>query len=710
MKFTSNTLRKSHTLGLLLSTSLLLSACGGSSGTSTSTNTNTSSIAPTVGVFTDSPVEGLRYTGPNFSGLTNAKGEFNYLEGDVVSFSLGGMIFGSVTGAQTITPFSLFNLTAPASAAAIRSELSKEDSDFRKVLNIVTLLVTLDRDNNPDNGLDVSSYDLELANATQSLDLDPIEFQTYVRNDLLDSVGSAASGLNNSFENPLLHFYESLGISVSANLLRIASVDLGNTGSSTNIIENIFNAAGQLTQARTDDGRNVNITQYEYDNNGNETVATNTYVFDNILSSFEQEVDNRTYIIGGINNNKLSTRTEGQTVGPDLSTNSFSYTYDGTTGDLTREFRRFDIRSSVEVIFTYENGQLATSTQNFDDDADRVVDRSSLSTYTYENANEVKRVVRTDTDVTTVDTFNSLSTTINTYTNNQLIKSELSNDSTGNGVVDFVQTTVNTYGSNGRQLTSVQIAVNAAGNMTFSGSISNNNNGDLIKDERSFFNGNESNTLTSYNIEINTYDTNGRVTRNERSSDNDNNPATPFDRSTVNDFQYDAQGREISNRTQINDNGANISDRLTSTTYAANGRTATITFQTGVGAVYSSEVVTTSTYNTAGVQTSYTHTESVTGEDVLRNTYTHTLDPNGGDFITSTTERLFVGSNETATTTNIARYEYTSIEDGLAYLLTRGLDRNPECVINDANMNNTIKNGNVCITGRGVIPSSLGSL
>ena len=55
-------------------------------------------------MFYDSPVEGLEYQTQTLSGLTNEKGEFQYHAGETVTFSIGGLVLGSVLGSSMITP------------------------------------------------------------------------------------------------------------------------------------------------------------------------------------------------------------------------------------------------------------------------------------------------------------------------------------------------------------------------------------------------------------------------------------------------------------------------------------------------------------------------------------------------------------------------------------------------------------------------------
>jgi len=120
---------------------LLLSACGGGSGGGGGPAT----IAPTAstGVFLDSAVAGLSYKTPTFSGTTNSLGEYDYLPGETVTFSIGGIVLGSSVAGPLVTPLSL----VPGATDATDSV----------VTNIVRLLLTMDDDGDPDNGINISS-------------------------------------------------------------------------------------------------------------------------------------------------------------------------------------------------------------------------------------------------------------------------------------------------------------------------------------------------------------------------------------------------------------------------------------------------------------------------------------------------------------------------------------------------------------------------
>ena len=115
---------------------LLLNACGGGGGNSTTETVST-------GVFIDSPVEGLQYETATQSGTTNSLGEFDYLPGETITFSIGGILLGSTTAGPVVTPLSL----VPGATSATNPV----------VTNIVRLLLSLDSDGDPDNGITISS-------------------------------------------------------------------------------------------------------------------------------------------------------------------------------------------------------------------------------------------------------------------------------------------------------------------------------------------------------------------------------------------------------------------------------------------------------------------------------------------------------------------------------------------------------------------------
>jgi hypothetical protein len=131
---------------------LTLTACGGGSGGGDST---TAIDTVSTGVFIDSAVEGLQYETATRTGTTNSLGEYDYLPGETVTFSIGGIVLGSTIAGPVVTPLSI----VPGATSATNPV----------VTNIVRLLLSLDSDGNPDNGITISS---EVTTAANDLTVD----------------------------------------------------------------------------------------------------------------------------------------------------------------------------------------------------------------------------------------------------------------------------------------------------------------------------------------------------------------------------------------------------------------------------------------------------------------------------------------------------------------------------------------------------------
>ncbi len=130
--------RKQCYIFIISSLTLLLSACGGSSSSS-----GTPGTATTQGVFLDSAVNGMQYQTATQSGTTDSNGTFNYIAGETVTFHIGDIVIGTAMGASTLTPVSL----VPGAV----------DETHPTVVNITRFLLTLDDDNDPNNGVTISS-------------------------------------------------------------------------------------------------------------------------------------------------------------------------------------------------------------------------------------------------------------------------------------------------------------------------------------------------------------------------------------------------------------------------------------------------------------------------------------------------------------------------------------------------------------------------
>jgi len=121
----------------------LLTACGGGGGGGGGDESTNLCTTTCTGIFVDDPVAGLHYETPTFSGTTNSAGEFDYLPGETVTFSIGGIVLGSAEAGPVVTPLTLVS--------------GATDATDPVVTNIVRLLLTLDDDGNPDNGISISA-------------------------------------------------------------------------------------------------------------------------------------------------------------------------------------------------------------------------------------------------------------------------------------------------------------------------------------------------------------------------------------------------------------------------------------------------------------------------------------------------------------------------------------------------------------------------
>jgi len=94
-----------------------------------------------TGIFVDSAVAGAGYATETQSGFTNSAGEYSYINGENVTFSIGSLVFPTVPAAPQVSPVDM----------AIGTENAADTTT-----NIARLLQSIDEDGNPDNGIVIS--------------------------------------------------------------------------------------------------------------------------------------------------------------------------------------------------------------------------------------------------------------------------------------------------------------------------------------------------------------------------------------------------------------------------------------------------------------------------------------------------------------------------------------------------------------------------
>ena len=149
----------------LASALVMLAGCGGGSGTSTDGSGSETSVAvvPSTGVFLDSVVQGLHYSTATQQGDTTTSGEFKYLPGETVTFSVGSITLPVALAKPVMTPLDLAGTTNPAD---------------QKLVNMLLLLQTLDADGDPTNGIAIPPGAAALAPTGINLDVSPTVFRS----------------------------------------------------------------------------------------------------------------------------------------------------------------------------------------------------------------------------------------------------------------------------------------------------------------------------------------------------------------------------------------------------------------------------------------------------------------------------------------------------------------------------------------------------
>jgi len=124
---------------------LCLASCGGGGGggsppapgfTTSSANLPAAAVVK-QGRFIDSPVIGVYYETATHKGFTGMSGEFSYVDGESVTFSIGKVVFPTVPASALVTPLTL----------------AGADLSDPKVANMAYFLQSLDVDGNTANGL-----------------------------------------------------------------------------------------------------------------------------------------------------------------------------------------------------------------------------------------------------------------------------------------------------------------------------------------------------------------------------------------------------------------------------------------------------------------------------------------------------------------------------------------------------------------------------
>ena len=162
--------RKFYALPLLFTILITFTACGGGTTEYDKKHYSGKIKGSEVGHFIDSAVEGLEYTRQTgTTSLTNRNGTFYYKLGETVNFKIGNLDLGTTFGLSTTTPKDIVSFDERELNTSIYAPA---------VNNRVRMLMSLDEDDNPNNGIFISETIREDARfwSTPDYDLNSSEF------------------------------------------------------------------------------------------------------------------------------------------------------------------------------------------------------------------------------------------------------------------------------------------------------------------------------------------------------------------------------------------------------------------------------------------------------------------------------------------------------------------------------------------------------
>jgi len=205
-------------------------------------------------------IQGVSYRTPTRTGKTDASGSFKYLPGETVTFAVGGIELGSAPGASNISLFTLAGLTPPTTELGLRRDLDRmryTATPLSNAANRALLLLALDGDGNPANGIDVSSHEAALATAK-------LDFQTRFF-EFAGKLQGVAPGLNNNIPQsfPVKWLYRTLGVKMAGFVPTRSLGDEHNDGATDLVRWADVDATGEIIATFADEGADgtVDVTE-----------------------------------------------------------------------------------------------------------------------------------------------------------------------------------------------------------------------------------------------------------------------------------------------------------------------------------------------------------------------------------------------------------------------------------------------------------------
>lgn len=266
-----------------------------SSSSSEGSSSSTSSVVTQTGVFVDSAVAGVTYlTSPGGrSGVTSITGQYDYVEGDTVVFSIGEIQFPAAPAKGVVTPLDM---------------VESGGTDNQVVRNIAVLLQSLDADGDPSNGISIPAS--AAAAATSNVDFSQ-PYSTFA-SAVLPVVQQVDPVKNVVAETAAVaHLEESLS-KVNASTLVGAWYTEGDSYKYVLVILDNENYAAIDTDASEADGTALEMGNYSWDQSTGKVTLSNIFKTDSDLDARPPMATGNTLVLSG---NSLTLTDDGSVDG-----------------------------------------------------------------------------------------------------------------------------------------------------------------------------------------------------------------------------------------------------------------------------------------------------------------------------------------------------------------------------------------------------------
>lgn len=163
------------------------------------------------------PIKGLHYESASYSGYTNTEGEYRANKGETTTFSIGQTRIASFESVSSLTLDDFLATNLPDNEHAVAAALSSDsDGSFHRMANIAALLMVLDYDQNPSNGIDLSNW--QGSNSLPPVDLNQNLYRFFYLTlaELAQSKGLTRRNL--AVSEPLSFIYRLAGIQVEVEM------------------------------------------------------------------------------------------------------------------------------------------------------------------------------------------------------------------------------------------------------------------------------------------------------------------------------------------------------------------------------------------------------------------------------------------------------------------------------------------------------------